>query len=77
MARHVRMSDEEDIARRAGTRNHVCETIDLLVYSPSHFGQVLEGDEGAVTERVKFCFASHTRKTRPLSNLMWQSGVAR
>ncbi len=49
VARRVRFADVEAIAADAATRNAERGITGMLVYSPSHFLQVLEGDEAEVT----------------------------
>jgi len=48
VARRVRFADAEEIARDAATRNAERDITGILVYSPSHFIQVLEGEETVV-----------------------------
>jgi hypothetical protein len=50
VARHVRFADAEAIAREAAVNNASRGVCGMLLYSPSHFIQVLEGDEVAVNE---------------------------
>jgi Sensors of blue-light using FAD len=50
VARHVRFADAETIAREAAVHNAARQLTGMLVYSPSHFIQVLEGDEAAVND---------------------------
>jgi hypothetical protein len=44
VARQVRLADAEEIARLASIRNERNGLTGLLLYTPSHFIQVLEGD---------------------------------
>jgi hypothetical protein len=50
VARHVRFADAEAIAREAAVNNATRGVCGMLLYSPSHFIQVLEGDEVAVND---------------------------
>ncbi len=53
---HVRYEDAESIAEVSARNNAKVGVTGLLVYTPSHFLQVLEGEEGVVREiyeRVK------------------------
>lgn len=45
VARHVRFADAEAIAQLASERNAANGLTGLLLYSPSHFVQILEGEE--------------------------------
>ena len=53
VARHVRFADAEDIAERASANNRRHGLTGLLLYSPSHFIQVLEGAETDVIGTVE------------------------
>lgn len=56
VANHVRYEDAESIAETSARNNEKVGVTGLLVYTPSHFLQVLEGDQAAVRkiyERVK------------------------
>lgn len=48
VARHVRFADAEQIAEASAARNAECGITGILVYSPAHFIQVLEGERAAV-----------------------------
>jgi hypothetical protein len=48
VSRHVRLSDAEKIAEGASPRNASADISGLLLYTPTHFIQVLEGDEPVV-----------------------------
>lgn len=48
VARQVRFADAEEIARQAAARNAECGVTGMLVYTPSHFIQVLEGRQSDV-----------------------------
>ena len=50
VGRQVRYEDAEAIAKAASTRNAARGISGLLLYTPSHFIQVLEGDESVVRE---------------------------
>lgn len=52
VARNVRYADAEAIAQAAAERNQGTSITGLLLYTPSHFVQVLEGDHDAVTETL-------------------------
>jgi hypothetical protein len=52
VARHVRHTDAEQIALAATERNERLGITGLLLYTPSHFIQVLEGVDNAVTTTV-------------------------
>jgi len=55
VARSVRLEDAERIAAFAASMNHQRGLTGLLMYSPSHFLQALEGDEptvGTTFERI-------------------------
>jgi len=63
VARNIRFQDVEEIAERSASRNAALGVSGLLLYTPSHFAQVLEGDETVVRQvydRVKRD-ARHTR----------------
>jgi len=53
VARQVRFPDVELIAERAAERNRRVEVTGLLVYTPSHFLQVLEGPPVSVSETLE------------------------
>lgn len=48
VARQVRFADAEAIARGSVERNQQAGLTGLLLYTPSHFLQVLEGEPGAI-----------------------------
>lgn len=48
VARHVRFADAQAIAERAVPRNTQDELTGLLLYTPTHFVQVLEGPQSRV-----------------------------
>lgn len=48
VARQIRFSDVEAIAEHSAMRNRVSDLTGLLIYTPSHFIQVLEGPADAV-----------------------------
>jgi hypothetical protein len=48
VARQVRFADAEDIARGSVERNRQAGLTGLLLYTPSHFIQVLEGEPAAI-----------------------------
>jgi hypothetical protein len=50
VARQVRFADAEQIAHEAALNNASRGLTGMLVYSPSHFIQVLEGDQVAVDD---------------------------
>lgn len=50
VARHVRWSDAQAIATRAAPRNAALQLTGVLLYTPSHFIQALEGEEQRVRE---------------------------
>lgn len=52
VARSVRYADAEDIAARAAPRNQRAGLTGLLLYTPSHFVQVLEGAASDVSEAM-------------------------
>jgi len=52
VARSVRYADAEDIALRAAARNEQAGLTGLLLYTPSHFVQVLEGAPREVAEAI-------------------------
>ena len=52
VARSVRFSDVEAIAHSAIARNTANGLTGMLLYTPSHFIQVLEGEERLVNETV-------------------------
>ena len=52
VARQVRYSDAENIAVAAAERNRPMGITGLLLYTPSHFLQVLEGPERAISQVV-------------------------
>lgn len=52
VARQVRLADVEEIVARAAPRNAAKGITGLLVYTPSCFLQVLEGEESAVEETL-------------------------
>lgn len=56
VANHVRYEDAESIAEVSARNNEQAGVTGLLIYTPSHFLQVLEGDQAAVRkiyDRVK------------------------
>ncbi len=53
VARHVRFADAQHIAERASQRNASAEISGLLLYTPTHFLQLLEGEKS----KVKATFA--------------------
>lgn len=56
VARRVRFEDAEQIAESSSEKNAAADLSGLLVYTPSHFVQVLEGDQGKVQayfDRIK------------------------
>ena len=48
VARQVRLADADEIARGSVERNQQAGVTGLLLYTPSHFIQVLEGEPGAI-----------------------------
>lgn len=50
VGRQVRFADAEAIAEAAAERNLRASLTGLLLYTPSHFVQVLEGERAAVDE---------------------------
>lgn len=48
VGRQVRYADAEGIAKAASARNALAELTGILLYTPSHFIQLLEGDESAI-----------------------------
>jgi hypothetical protein len=48
VARQVRFGDADEIARGSAERNRRAGLTGLLLYTPSHFIQVLEGEPGAI-----------------------------
>jgi hypothetical protein len=52
VSRHVRLADVEAIVSAAATRNTANGITGMLVYTPSHFLQVLEGDEAVISETL-------------------------
>lgn len=53
VGRSVRFADAESIAADSATRNELAGLSGLLLYTPSHFIQVLEGEEGAVRRTLE------------------------
>lgn len=53
VARHVRFADAEAIALAAAERNQRVQITGLLLYTPSHFLQVLEGEPRALGETMQ------------------------
>jgi hypothetical protein len=52
VARQVRLVDAEAIAETARARNQRAGITGLLLYSPSHFVQVLEGQQAELAETL-------------------------
>ena len=48
VARHVRFADAEEVAQKSVDRNQRLGLTGILLYTPSHFLQVLEGEPDAV-----------------------------
>ncbi len=53
VARQVRFADAEAIALAAVERNQRAHITGLLLYTPSHFVQVLEGELGVIREAMQ------------------------
>jgi hypothetical protein len=53
VARQVRFADAEAIARAAAERNQRVQITGLLLYTPSYFLQVLEGEQGAIRKTMQ------------------------
>ena len=57
VARSVRFEDAEEIARGSAVRNDALAVTGLLLYTPSHFIQVLEGEQAAVRSVLERIYA--------------------
>jgi hypothetical protein len=53
VARHVRFADAEAIALAAAERNQRAQITGLLLYTPSHFVQLLEGEMAVLRETMQ------------------------
>lgn len=63
VARQVRFADAEEIARSSIERNQQAGLSGLLLYTPSHFIQVLEGEPSAIASTY-FRIAKDPRHTQ-------------
>jgi hypothetical protein len=62
VARQVRLADADEIARSSVDRNQQAGLTGLLLYTPSHFIQVLEGEPSAIAGTY-FRIAKDSRHT--------------
>jgi hypothetical protein len=62
VGRQVRFADADEIARSAVERNRQARLTGLLLYTPSHFVQVLEGEPADIA-RTYFRISNDTRHT--------------